>query len=83
MIWIIFPALRSIFLLEYFSQSVLTQFTVIKFLQIPLAALSKASVCVRSLAGIAGSNPAGAWMSASCDCCVLSGKGLCDWADPS
>jgi hypothetical protein len=51
---------------------------VIKFLQIPLAALSKASVCGRSLAGIAGSNPVGAWMSVSCECCVLLGRGLCD-----
>jgi hypothetical protein len=31
----------------------------------------------RSLAGIAGSNPAGAWMSVSCDCCVLLGRVWC------
>ena len=23
--------------------------------------------------------PPGAWMSACCDCCVLSGRGFCDW----
>jgi hypothetical protein len=34
---------------------------------IPAAALSKAWVCVRSLAGIAGSNPAGGM-----DVCVLN-----------
>jgi hypothetical protein len=42
-----------------------------------VAARSKAGVCGRSFAGIAGLNPAGAWMSVSCECCVLSGRGLC------
>jgi len=41
-----------------------------------VAAQSKAWVWGRSLAGIAGSNPVGAWMSVSCECCVLSGRGL-------
>ena len=45
---------------------------------IPVAARSKAWVCADSLAGIVGSNPAGAWMSVCCECCVLSGRGLCD-----
>jgi hypothetical protein len=30
------------------------------------------------LAGIVGSNPVGKWMSLCCECCVLSGRGLCD-----
>ena len=34
-------------------------------------------VCGRLFAGIAVSNPAGAWMSVSCECCLLS-CGLCD-----
>jgi len=38
---------------------------------IPMAAQSKAGVCVCLLAGIAGSNAAGAWMSVCCVCCVL------------
>jgi hypothetical protein len=42
---------------------------------IPVAARSKAWVCGRSLAGIAGSNPAGD-MTVCCECCVLSGRGL-------
>jgi len=42
------------------------------------AAPSEASVCGHSLAGIAGSNPAGAWMSVCCECCMLSGRGFCD-----
>jgi len=42
------------------------------------AARSRARVCSRLLAGIAGSNPAGAWMSVSYECCVLSGRGLRD-----
>jgi hypothetical protein len=43
-----------------------------------VAARSKEWVCCRSLAGIVGSNPAGAWMPVSCECCVLSGRGLYD-----
>ena len=31
----------------------------------------RARVCCRSLAGISGSNFAGAWMCVSCECCVL------------
>jgi hypothetical protein len=34
------------------------------------AARSKAWVCGRALAGIAGSNPAGEWLSLCCGCCV-------------
>jgi hypothetical protein len=45
---------------------------------IPDSAWSKAWVCGRSLAGMAGSNPVVAWMSVSCGCCVLSGRGLRD-----
>jgi hypothetical protein len=48
--------------------------------QIPVAARSKASVCGRSLAGILGSNTTGGMVvSLSCECCVLSGRGLCVW----
>ena len=39
---------------------------------------SKARMCGRLLAGNAVSNPAGAWMSVCCECCVLSGRDLCD-----
>jgi len=45
---------------------------------IPVAMRSKAWVCGNSLAGTAGSKPAGAWMFVSCKCCVLSGRSLCD-----
>jgi hypothetical protein len=46
---------------------------------IPVAARSKAWVCGRSLAGIVGSNPArGIDVSLSCECYVLSGRGLCE-----
>jgi hypothetical protein len=45
---------------------------------IPVAERSSARFYGRSLAGIPGLNPAGAWMSVSCECCVLSGRGLCD-----
>ena len=44
-----------------------------KQMQVPVAARSKARVCGRSLAGIAGSNPTGGMDV----CCVLSGSGLC------
>jgi hypothetical protein len=43
-----------------------------------VAAQSKAWVCDRFPAGIMGSNPAGAWMSVSCECCILLGRGLCN-----
>ena len=39
---------------------------------------ARPKICDRSLAGIAGSNPTVAWTSVSCECCALSGKGLCD-----
>ena len=42
-----------------------------------MAVRSKASVCGCSVAGTAGSNPAGG-MDVSRECCVLSGRGLCD-----
>jgi hypothetical protein len=41
-------------------------------------AQSKAWVSGRSLAGIAGSNLAGKWMSVACECYVFSGTNLCD-----
>jgi hypothetical protein len=34
---------------------------------------------LRPLAWITGSIPPMAWMSVSCECCVLSGRGLCVW----
>jgi hypothetical protein len=44
---------------------------------ISVAAGYKAWVCRRSLAGIAGSNRAAGMNFVSCECCVLSGRGLC------
>jgi len=44
---------------------------------IPEAARSKAWVCGLSPAEIAGSNLSGV-MDVCCECCVLSGRGLCD-----
>jgi hypothetical protein len=32
----------------------------------------------RGSLAVAGSNPAGAWLSLSCKCCVLSGRCVCD-----
>jgi hypothetical protein len=43
----------------------------------PLAERSKEWVCFRSVAGIARSDPAAAWMSVCCQCCVLSSRILC------
>ena len=42
-----------------------------------MAARSKAWVCGHSPAEIVGSNPTEG-MDVCCDCCVLSGRGLCD-----
>jgi hypothetical protein len=52
--------------LEFETYTVIT-------LPIPVAERSKAWVCSRSPAGIAGSNDSGGM-----DVCVLSGRGLCD-----
>jgi len=43
---------------------------------VPVAARHKAWVCSRSPAETAGSNAAGG-MDVCCECCVLSGRGLC------
>ena len=43
----------------------------------PVTARSKAWPFSHSLAGIAGSNPIGD-KAVSCECCVLSGRGLCE-----
>ena len=40
------------------------------FMSIPLVTRSNAAICDRSLGGIVGYSPAGAWMSASCERCV-------------
>jgi len=44
----------------------------------PVAARCNVWVYGRSLAGIEGLNPGGTWTFYSCECCVLSGIGLCD-----
>jgi hypothetical protein len=41
---------------------------------IPVEGRSKAWVCDRGLAGITGSNPAGAGIFVACECCVLRGR---------
>ena len=46
-------------------------------LPVPVATRSEAWVCGRSPADIVGSNPTGG-MDVCCECCVLSGGGLCD-----
>jgi len=45
---------------------------------IPVAGRSKSWVWSRSYAGTVGSDPAGG-MDVCCECCVLSGRGLCVW----
>jgi hypothetical protein len=47
------------------------------YLLVTVAVQSKAYVCSRSPAEIVGSNPTGG-MDVCCECCVLSGRGLCD-----
>jgi hypothetical protein len=44
--------------------------------QVPVAARCKAWVCCHSLTGFVCSNPTGR-MDVCCECCVLSGRGLC------
>jgi hypothetical protein len=50
---------------------------------IPVAARSTALVHGHSLAGIAGSNTSGNSVFDTCECFVLSGRSLCEGADPS
>jgi len=45
---------------------------------VPVAPRSKPRVYDDSLAGIVGSSPAGEFRCVSCECCVLSGRGLWD-----
>ena len=45
---------------------------------IPVAARSKTQVCGLSPAEIVGSNPTGERMFVCFECCVLSGRGLCE-----
>jgi len=47
-------------------------------LPIPVAARSKAQVYGRSPAETVGSNPTVGMDDCCCECCVLSGRGLCD-----
>jgi hypothetical protein len=60
-----------------FRDSVVYYTSYIRMVPIPVAVRSKAWVYGRSLAGIVGSNPTGG-MDVCCECCVLSGSGLCD-----
>ena len=50
----------------------------LSLLPVPVAARSKVWVCCRSPAEIWVRIPPGAWMFVCCECCVLSGRGLCD-----
>jgi hypothetical protein len=54
------------------------QFCMHFFFTLPVAGRSKAHFWGRLLAGIAGSNPAECMAVCHCECCVLSGRGLCD-----
>jgi hypothetical protein len=46
-------------------------------LPIQVAAWSTVWVCGPSLVGMGVQILLGAWMSVSCECCVLSGRGVC------
>ena len=59
------------------SNIVIILYAYIPYMPVPVAAQSKALVCVRSPAEIVGSNPTEG-MDVCCECCVLSGRGLCD-----
>ena len=49
-----------------------------EYMPVPVAARSKVQVYGRSPGGIVGANPTGSWISVCCECCVLSGRGICD-----
>jgi len=56
---------------------IITIYIIIIIRPIPVTARSKAWVFGRLPSGIVGSNSAEAWMSVSCECCVLSDRGVC------
>ena len=62
----------------YFCGSIMSIFPVsFTTPPVPVAARSK-EACGRSFAGVAFSNPTGACLLVCYECCVLSGRGLCD-----
>jgi hypothetical protein len=56
----------------------LTEMSTRNISPVPVAARSKALVYGRSPAEIVCSNPTGGMDVCYCECCVLSGRGLCD-----
>jgi hypothetical protein len=65
------PQQQIDFLPHDIREPVLKQNRIIAGTPTPVPARSKAWVCDRSLAGIAGSNPAGASVSLFCERCVV------------
>jgi len=73
---------RSEYIRQHFVLSSRIQFALYLwciFADMPIfvATRSKTYVCGRSLAGNCGFEFRRGWLSASCDCCVLSGRALC------
>ena len=75
-----FVSRTPIWLVQIFNKIAISYYRQ-RTVPIPVAERSKASVCGRSLAEIAGSNTAGD-MDVCCECCVISGKDLCDGPIP-
>ena len=70
------PTLQDVFFFKpALSKNIL--YSVLPLSRSLVAARSKAWVYGRSPAGIVGSNPTGG-IDVCCECCVLSGRGLCD-----
>ena len=67
----------------YFISGTVFQIVLLFYRPIPVAERSKARICGRPLAGIAGLNPGGGHgCLCSCECCVLSGRRLYDGPIP-
>ena len=67
--------------IDYYGNRIIGDFTVYHQSRLPIsvAGRSEAWVCDHSLPGLLGVPvPPGAWMSVSCGCCVLLGRGLSD-----
>jgi len=63
----------------FYLRSIMTLYTQQpSHLPVPVTALSTAWVCGLSLAEMWVRIPSGAWMFVCCECCVLSGRNLCD-----
>jgi hypothetical protein len=75
---IIMCILLCVFLVKTVRNSVLNMHMYIHTVPVPVAARSRRRSLAARLLRFRVRIPPGAWMFDCCECCVLSGRGLCD-----